>query len=42
MKLYPQILLIIIATTCGVLFVNFTSQDTYPKLIKSSKKNERL
>ena len=38
MKLYPQILLIIIATTCGVLFVNFTSQDTYPKLIKSSKK----
>ena len=31
-------LLIIIATTCGVLFVNFTSQDTYPKLIKSSKK----
>jgi len=38
MKLFRQMLLIIIATTCGVLFVNFTSQDTYPKLIKSSKK----
>ena len=38
MKLYSQIILIIIATTCGVLLVNFTSQDTYPKLIKSSKK----
>jgi len=38
MKLSSQILLIIITTAFGVLFVNFTSQDTYPKLINSTKK----
>jgi peptide-methionine (R)-S-oxide reductase len=38
MKLSYQILLIIITTAFGVLFVNFTSQDTYPKLINSTKK----
>ena len=38
MKLSSKILLIIIAITFGVLFVNFTSQDTYPKLINSTKK----
>jgi peptide-methionine (R)-S-oxide reductase len=38
MKLFSQILLIIITTAFGVLFVNFTSQDTYPKLINSTKK----
>ena len=38
MKLSSQIVLIIITTAFGVLFVNFTSQDTYPKLINSTKK----
>jgi peptide-methionine (R)-S-oxide reductase len=38
MKLSSQILLIIITTAFGVLFVNFTPQDTYPKLINSTKK----
>jgi peptide-methionine (R)-S-oxide reductase len=38
MKLSSQILLIIITIVFGVLFVNFTSQDTYPKLINSTKK----
>jgi peptide-methionine (R)-S-oxide reductase len=38
MKLSSQILLIIITTAFGVLFVNFTSQDNYPKLINSTKK----
>ena len=38
MKLSSQILLIIITTAFGVLFVNFTSQETYPKLINSTKK----
>jgi peptide-methionine (R)-S-oxide reductase len=38
MKLSSQILLIVITTAFGVLFVNFTSQDTYPKLINSTKK----
>jgi peptide-methionine (R)-S-oxide reductase len=38
MKLSSQILLIIITTAFGLLFVNFTSQDTYPKLINSTKK----
>ena len=38
MKFKSDILLIIIAITCGILFVNFTSQDTNSKLINSTKK----
>ena len=38
MKFKSEILLTIIVITCGILFVNFTSQDTNSKLINSSKK----
>lgn len=38
MKFKSEILLIIIVITCGILFVNFTSQDTNSKPINSSKK----
>jgi peptide-methionine (R)-S-oxide reductase len=38
MKFKSEILLTIIVITCGILLVNFTSQDTNSKLINSSKK----
>lgn len=38
MKFKSHIMLIIIAITCGILLVNFTSQDTNTKQINSSKK----
>ena len=38
MKFKSEILLIIILITCGILFVNSTSQDTNSKPINSSKK----
>ena len=38
MKFKSEILLTIIVITCGILFVNFTSQDTNSKPINSSKK----
>ena len=37
MKIYSQILMIVLATVCGILFINFTSQETNSKLIKSNK-----
>ena len=37
MKNYTQILLVFLATTCGILLVNFTSQQTKPQLNKSIK-----
>ena len=38
MKFKSHLMLIIIAITCGILLVNFTSQDTNTKQINSSKK----
>ena len=38
MKFKSHIMLIIIAITCGILLVNFTSQDINTKQINSSKK----
>lgn len=38
MKFKSEILLTIIVITCGILLVNFTSQDTNSKPINSSKK----
>ena len=38
MKFKSEILLTIIVITCGILLVNFTSQDTNSKLINSTKK----
>jgi peptide-methionine (R)-S-oxide reductase len=38
MKFKSEILLTIIVVTCGILLVNFTSQDTNSKPINSSKK----
>ena len=37
MKIYSQILMIVLATVCGILFINFTSQETNSQLIKSNK-----
>jgi peptide-methionine (R)-S-oxide reductase len=37
MKIYSQILMIVLATVCGILFINFTPQETNSKLIKSNK-----
>ena len=37
MKIYSKILLIILATSCAILFVNFTTQETKTQLDRSIK-----